>query len=161
SPDDAYGVSLRLSGASARTLAADPAERTRLRVWLDEQDMYVFTVNAFPYGPFKGRKVMEDVYQPDWSTEERGAYTNQAADILTEITPAEVSPSIQTAPLAFRSNVRSDEDVASITRNVLRTVAHLIELERRTGRRVKLALEPEPFCLLETTGETLDYFRRW
>jgi hypothetical protein len=161
SPDTPYGVSLRISGASARTLGADPAERTRLRIWLAQHDMYVFTVNAFPHGPFKGRKVMEDVYEPDWSTVERVAYTDQVADILAEITPGSVSPSIQTAPLAFRANVHSDADVAAITRNVLRTVAHLIDLERRTGRRVKLALEPEPFCLLETTGETLDYFRRW
>jgi hypothetical protein len=160
-PDTPYGVSLRISGASAGTLAADPAERTRLRIWLAQHGMYVFTVNAFPHGPFKGRTVMEDVYEPDWSTEERVTYTDQVADILAEITPAEVAPSIQTAPLAFRANVHSDEDVAAITRNVLRTVAHLIELERRTGRRVKLALEPEPFCLLETTGETLAYFRRW
>lgn len=158
-PDEAYGVSLRISGAAARTLGSDPAERTRLRIWLAEHDMYVFTVNAFPHGPFKGRTVMEDVYEPDWSTEERVAYANQVADILAEITPGSVSPSIQTAPLAFRANVRSEEDVERITRNVLRTVAHLIELERRTGRRVKLALEPEPFCLLETTEETLDYFR--
>ena len=159
SPAKPYGVSLRLSGASARTLAADPAERTRLRTWLARRDMYVFTVNAFPYGPFKGRTVMEEVYEPDWSTEERVTYTNQVADVLTDITPPSVSPSIQTAPLAFRANVRGADDVTRITRNVLRVVAHLIELERRTGRRVKLALEPEPFCLLETTAETLDYFQ--
>jgi len=160
SPDEPYGVSLRLSGASARTLAADPSERTRLRIWLAQHDMYVFTVNAFPYGPFKGRTVMADVYEPDWSSEDRVTYTNQVADILTDITPASVAPSIQTAPLAFRANVRTEDDVARITGNLLRTVAHLIEVEQRTGRRVKLALEPEPFCLLETTAETLDYFRR-
>jgi len=38
-------------------------------------------------------------------------------------------------------------------------VAHLITLEARTGRRVKLALEPEPACFLETTAETVSYFR--
>ena len=38
-------------------------------------------------------------------------------------------------------------------------VSHLIDLERRTGRRVKLALEPEPFCFLETTEETVRYFQ--
>ena len=27
---------------------------------------YVFTINAFPYGPFHGTRVKEDVYQPDW-----------------------------------------------------------------------------------------------
>jgi len=39
-------------------------------------------------------------------------------------------------------------------------VAHLVDLERRTGQRVKLALEPEPACLLETTTETVEWFRR-
>ena len=73
SPAAPYGVSLRISGASAETLTNDHAERAALRAWLDEQDMYVYTVNAFPYGPFKGRTVMEHVYEPDWSTEERVA----------------------------------------------------------------------------------------
>ena len=49
--------------------------------------MYVYTVNAFPYGPFKGRAVMEQVYEPDWSTEDRVRYTCQVADILAEVTP--------------------------------------------------------------------------
>ena len=48
--------------------------------------------------------------------------------------------------------------VASYTEHVLRVVAHLIELEARTGRTVTLALEPEPHCFLETTDETIDYF---
>ncbi|HEV7196037.1 MAG TPA: hypothetical protein VGN19_08865, partial [Pedococcus sp.] len=43
SPDDAYAVSLRISGASAQTLTNDPEERRRLRRWLDEHDMYVYT----------------------------------------------------------------------------------------------------------------------
>jgi len=159
SPDEPYGVSLRISADSAATLTADPGERRRLRAWLDERDMYVYTVNAFPYGPFKGRVVMEQVYEPDWATEDRVAYTCQVADILAEITPDAVSPSIQTAPLAFRPKVTTDADVDGLTENLLRVVAHLIELERRTGRRVKLALEPEPFCFLETTEETVRYFQ--
>lgn len=159
SPDDPYGLSLRISAASAATLTTDPLERKRLKAWLDEHDMYVYTVNAFPYGPFKGRVVMESVYEPDWATEDRVAYTCQVADILAEITPDSVDPSIQTAPLAFRPNVTSSEYVEGLTENLLRVVAHLIELERRTGRRVKLALEPEPFCFLETTEETVRYFQ--
>jgi len=159
SPDASYGLSLRISAESAATLTADADERARLRSWLDEHDMYVYTVNAFPYGPFKGRRVMEQVYEPDWATEDRVAYTCQVADILAEITPPSVSPSIQTAPLAFRPNVTTSEQVDDLTENLLRVVAHLIELERRTGRRVKLALEPEPFCFLETTEETVRYFQ--
>lgn len=159
SPDAPYAVSLRISGASADTLSRDDEERARLRRWLDEHGMYVYTVNAFPYGPFKGRSVMEEVYEPDWSTEDRVTYTCQVADILAEISPPDVAPSIQTAPLAFRPKVRTDADVGRLTENLLRVVVHLVNLERDTGRRVKLALEPEPYCYLETTEETIRFFQ--
>jgi hypothetical protein len=39
-------------------------------------------------------------------------------------------------------------------------VAHLVDVERTSGRRVKLAIEPEPFCYLETVAEAADYFER-
>lgn len=159
SPREPFGLSLRLSASSAATLADDAAERSRLREWLRANDMYVFTVNAFPFGPFKGRVVMEQVYEPDWSTEDRVIYTCQVADVLADIAPATVAPSIQTAPLAFRPKVTGLDDVARLTRNVLRVVAHLIDVERRTGIRIKLALEPEPYCYLETTDETIGYFQ--
>lgn len=158
SPDQPFAVSLRLSAASAETLTDDPAERHRLQDYLDANDLYVYTVNAFPYGPFKGGPVKERVYEPDWSTAARAQYTMQVADILAEITPARVDPSIQTAPLAYRPNVTGEDYVDACTTQVLRVVAHLVDLERRTGRRVTLAIEPEPHCYLETTDETVTYF---
>jgi hypothetical protein len=157
-PDRPFGVSLRISAASAQTLTDDPAERAALRTFLDENGLYVYTVNAFPYGPFKGDSVMERVYEPDWTTDDRVLYTNQVADILAEISPDHVSPSIQTAPLAFRPRVTDEAYVELFTTRSSCVVAHLVELEHRTGRRVKLALEPEPACFLESTAETIDYF---
>ncbi len=159
SPEEDFGVSLRLSGASAARLASDPAERERLREFLAAEGLYVYTVNAFPQGAFKGRSVMEDVYEPDWTTEERVAYTVDVADVLADITRPGVEPTIQTVPLAFRPKVTGEDYVEAFTRNVLRVVAHLAGVERRTGRRVKLAIEPEPFCYLETIEETVRYFR--
>ena len=41
---------------------------------------------------------------------------------------------------------------------MLRVAAHLVGLEQRTGRTVTLAIEPEPYCFLETTDETVAYF---
>jgi hypothetical protein len=158
SPDHAFGVSLRISAASAKTLSDSAEERVALSTFLAENDLYVYTVNAFPYGPFKGAEVMERVYEPDWATDDRVDYTNSVADILAEISPTWVSPSIQTAPLAFAPNVVDDDYIDLFTTNLLRVVAHLVELEQRTGRRVKLALEPEPACFLETTAETVTYF---
>jgi hypothetical protein len=158
SPDHAFGVSRRISAASAKTLSDSAEERVALSTFLTENDLYVYTVNAFPYGPFKGAEVMERVYEPDWATDDRVDYTNSVADILAEISPTWVSPSIQTAPLAFAPNVVDDDYIDLFTTNLLRVVAHLVELEHRTGRRVKLALEPEPACFLETTAETVTYF---
>ncbi len=157
-PDQPLGLSLRLSGAAVSALAGDPQERRAFTEYLRSEDLYVYTVNAFPYGPFKGRTVMEQVYEPDWTTEERTRYTMGVADVLVDITEPDVEPSIQSAPLAFRPKVSGDAYVQTFTHNVLRVVAHLAALERRTGRRVKLALEPEPFCFLETTEETVRYF---
>ena len=158
SPDAPMGVSLRLSGASVDRLRDDVAERARVREFLDRADLYVYTINAFPYGPFKGVRVKEQVYEPDWSTEQRTRYTMDIADILVDITPDSVEPSIQTAPLAFRDNVVDATYVDRFTDNILRVVAHLMTLEQRTGRRVKLALEPEPPCYLETIPETVTWF---
>jgi hypothetical protein len=154
----AFGVCLRLSAKSARTLAESAAERDKLKKFLGDHDMYVYTVNAFPYGAFKGTVVKEEVYEPDWRSEERTRYTIDVADVLADIGAADTGLSIQTAPLGFKPRVTGSDVVASYTDHVLRVVAHLVALEARTGRVVQLALEPEPFCFLETTDETVAYF---
>ena len=101
----------------------------------------------------------EQVYEPDWRTEERTRYTMNVADILADVCPPGIAPSIQSAPLGFKPRATGNDVIAAYTNNVLRVVAHLIALEAKTGRTVRLALEPEPFCFLETTDETIAYFR--
>lgn len=157
-PNDPFGVSLRLSGSSAQSLTDDPAEREKLRKFLGDRDMYLYTVNAFPHGPFKNQVVKEQVYEPDWRSNTRAEYTMQVADILAEVAADHVNPSIQSPPLGFKPRVTGDDVVDEYTRQTLRVVAHLAKLEDRTGRTVTLALEPEPFCYLETTDEAIEYF---
>ena len=114
SPDAPFGVSLRLANASAETLAANAEERERLKAFLAENDLYLYTVNAFPYGPFKGVRVKEQVYEPDWRSEERTRYTMNVADVLAEIGAPGMEPSIQTAPLGFKPNVTGPDVVAVV-----------------------------------------------
>ena len=159
SPDRPFGICLRLSAASAGTLIREPAKRRRLTEFLAEHDLYVFTVNAFVYGGFKGETVKERVYEPDWQTDERVRYTTDVADILAEIAPAGVKPSIQTPPMGFKPKVTGPEVIAEYTRNVMAVVAHLVDIERRTGKTITLAIEPEPHCFIETTDEAISYFR--
>ena len=158
SPDAPMGVSLRLANASVEELLAKPEERIWLKKFLEDNNLYIFTVNAFPYGPFKGEIVKERVYEPDWTTEARTKYTMHIADILAEVTSQPVEPTIQTAPLAYRPKANTPEFLANFNENIYRVIAHLMKLEKRTGRRVKLAVEPEPYCFLETIPETVQWF---
>jgi sugar phosphate isomerase/epimerase len=157
-PDEPFGVSLRISASSAETLTANPDKRTELKQFLSANDMYLYTVNAFPYGPFKNTLVKERVYEPDWRTDERAVYTMQVADILAEVCEPDIDPTIQSPPLGFKPRVTSADVVDEFTRQVIRVVGHLVKLKEEKGRKVRLALEPEPYCFLETTEEALKYF---
>jgi hypothetical protein len=159
-PDKPFGVSLRLSNASAEVLHGQPAERAKLKAFLAENDLYLYTVNAFPYGPFKNQVVKEQVYEPDWRGEERARYTMMVADILAEVCGPEVNPSIQSPPLGFKPRVTGPDVVEAYAANLRRLAVHLHRLRERTGRTVTLAVEPEPACYLETTAETIQFFTK-
>mgnify|MGYP006278121039 CR=1 FL=1 len=160
SPDKPFGVSLRLANSSVETLMAQPQERAWLKKFLTDNDLYIFTINAFPYGPFKNVVVKENVYEPDWTTDQRTKYTMNIADILAEVTREVDEPTIQTAPLAYRPKVTDQAYQDKFNENIYRVIAHLMNLEKRTGRRIKLAVEPEPYCFLETIPETVEWFQR-
>jgi hypothetical protein len=159
-PDKPFGVSLRLSNASADVLVNSASERAKLKSFLTDNDLYLYTVNAFPFGPFKNQVVKEQVYEPDWRGEERARYTMHVADILADVGAINVNPSIQSPPLGFKPRVTGPEVVEAYAANIRRMAVHLHRLRERTGRTVTLAVEPEPACFLETTDETVDFFTR-
>ena len=151
------GIGLRLSGEAA-AVARQPEALASFRDQLSALGAYVFTINAFPFGPFHGVRVKEDVYLPDWRDRERVAFTANSAAVLAGILPDGIEGSISTVPGAFKPNGRSSEAVAAMARNLMMAVADLVDLKRRTGKHIALALEPEPCCLLETTDESIAFF---
>lgn len=159
SPDGPFGVGLRLSAEAAEALE-QPGAAQQFEGFLRERDLYVFTINGFPYGSFHGTRVKEAVYLPDWRDEARLDYTNRLARLLARWVPEGAGDygSISTVPGAFKANATSDAARAAIADRLIRHAAELVEIERRTGRRLVLALEPEPCCMLETIGETVDFF---
>lgn len=157
-PDKPMGIGLRLSAIAAETLLQHDALQ-RFQEFLEKEDLYVFTVNAFPYGPFHGQRVKEQVYEPDWRSAERLDFTTRVADILAKITPPGFESSISTVPGGFKPNIARPEDVARVTQSLIRCAAHLYQLARDTGRVISLAIEPEPACFLETTAEAVAYFQ--
>ena len=160
-PDRALGVGLRLSAIAAEALRG-PAAMAELKGFLADHDLYVFTINGFPYGPFHGRPVKEQVYQPDWQDEARVTYSDGLADLLAELLPDDpaLEGSISTVPGTFKPLAEAPGAVEHMARNLVRHAGHLAGIRERTGRTLALALEPEPYCFLETIDETVGFFER-
>ncbi len=150
-----FGVGLRL-GHSAASGLRESGAMAQLKRFLADGNYYVFTINGFPYGAFHGRAVKEDAYKPDWSDPQRLAYTDQLADILSELLPAGQDGSVSTVPCTFKP--WAEGRLEAITEHLIRHVAHLVGIAGRTGQTIALALEPEPYCYLETIEETVAFF---
>lgn len=151
------GIGLRLSHNSALSLQ-DPETLSTFKSWLADNNHYVFTINGFPYGPFHGERVKEDVYKPDWTEDARLAYTCQLADVLCALEPPDNFGSISTLPGTYKDWIMRDTEQL-ISQNLIKAVAHCVSLARKTGVTIALALEPEPCCMLETTSEVIAFFK--
>jgi sugar phosphate isomerase/epimerase len=147
-------------------LTADAGGAARLASELADRGLACYTLNAFPYGDFHGERVKEQVYLPDWAAAERLDYTLACADVLAELlvggakrgVVAATDGSISTVPLGFKHLEQSHD---FMPRAIDALLAYATAAGRRfdeTGCRVRLAIEPEPLCLLETTDETLVFF---
>ena len=159
SPDRWFGLGLRLSAQAAADLAADATLRSEALDVFAEHELYPFSVNAFPYGQFHAGPGKENVYAPDWRSAARREYTMQVADILAGWLPEGVDGSISTVPGSFKEWITRADDAVAMAKNLGAVAAYLAALHEDTGREIHLGLEPEPSCFLETTAETVAFFR--
>ncbi|HEY4278850.1 MAG TPA: metabolite traffic protein EboE [Conexibacter sp.] len=149
------GVGLWLAAPLARELRERPEELARLRKALDDGGLEVVTFNGFPYRAFQAEVVKLAVYAPDWTTAERAQYTLDLAWLLAALLPDGVTEgSISTLPLGWREGWGSAASTAAAKR-LAEVALGLEELERATGRTIRVALEPEPGCVAETTAQAL------
>lgn len=161
SPYAPLGLGLRLSNKGSEALAIQE-NLDAFKSWLQEQDLYVFTMNGFPYGGFHNTVVKDSVHAPDWQTEERMQYTIRLAHILAQLLPHGLEGGISTSPLSYRywfeDAAKQNEAAAKATENILKTAAALYELKKQTGKVIHLDIEPEPDGLLENGAEFLDWY---
>lgn len=150
------GVGLWLAAPAAAALLEDTSSLDRLRSALGEHDLEVVTFNGFPYRAFHAPVVKRDVYVPDWTDPARADYTLDLARLLALLLPDDVEEgSISTLPLGWRTNwsERSSEEARYALERV---TAGLEKLAGETGRKVRLALEPEPGCVVETVEGAIE-----
>jgi sugar phosphate isomerase/epimerase len=152
---EVLGLGLWLSAGAAATLAGDRAECARLRQALRSRGLEVVTLNGFPYRAFHAPVVKHAVYRPDWTTPERLRYTLDLAQVLAELLPDDAARgSVSTLPLGWREGWDAGRSDAA-RRNLDALATGLAQIATRTGRTVRVAMEPEPGCLIETTEDAV------
>jgi hypothetical protein len=158
-PRDPFAIGLRLSNQAAMKLS-DPKAFLEFQRWLEQNSCYVFTINGFPYGQFHDTRVKEQVYAPDWTSQERLTYTNLLFDLLVKLLPAGIAGSVSTVPGSFKEFIQTDEQEKIIRKNLWRCVEHIARVAEKSNRELHLGLEPEPLGLLENSAETIRFFEQ-
>ena len=164
SPDKPFGIGLRLANIAAKELLEDD-NLSKFKTWLQAHDLYVFTLNGFPYGGFHHQVVKDKVYAPDWCSCERLDYTLRLIEILEVLLPNNLDGGISTLPISYKPwQHNSDERQRTLHQsslNLARAIAKMVQIHHNTGKVLHIDLEPEPDGMLENTAEVIDFFQDW
>ncbi len=162
SPDEPFGVGLRLSAAAARDLLENTGIE-ELNRWLEAEGLYLFTINGFPYGSFHHSKVKDNVYAPDWGSEQRLSYTLDLVKILAVLLPDGIDGGISTSPVSYKYWDKDDKAEVELIGTACRQLAEVAYqmgvIQKESGKELHLDIEPEPDCLIENSAETVRFFR--
>ncbi len=166
--DRPFGIGLRLSNAASLELIAGDRLQT-FKTWLQQQGLYVFTLNGFPYGGFHAQVVKDNVYAPDWTQTARLDYTLRLTEILAELLPEGMAGGISTLPLSYKPWHRPAESPENqlahlyeeSVKQIVQVVAKMAVVARQTGKVLHLDIEPEPDGLIENAAEMVAFFEAW
>lgn len=164
-PQAPFGIGLRLADLASRELLQQD-NLSQFKLWLERENLYVFTLNGFPYGGFHHQVVKDKVYAPDWSKSERLDYTLRLVEILAYLLPSGIEGGISTLPISYKPwwYERSTAKEAILKQgsiNLAIVTAKAIAVRQKTGKLIHIDIEPEPDGLLENTTEVIDFFEQW
>ncbi len=157
-----FALGLRLASDASLDLS-QPERLEEFKSWLADNDLYVFTMNGFPYGGFHATVVKDQVHAPDWTTADRTEYTKRLFSILAQLLPEGMDGGVSTSPLSYRFWLKDEVDTENTfqtaTQNILQIADYLVEIKRETGKLMHLDIEPEADGLLENSTEFVDWYR--
>jgi len=144
------GTSLAKELLSRKTFLAD------LRSLLRDLGLAVVSVNAFPIGDFHQERVKSDVFCPPWPDPERVETTIRAGKILAGLLDGG-GGAVSTSPGTYRGFGVEEFTRTSIARAMARVARDFAALEKSTGKCIVLAVEPEPWGMMETVEEAAKF----
>jgi hypothetical protein len=152
------GLDLRLGSTAIREMSLDATALTRLRRALDRAGASAHSLNAFPLRPFQAAVVKADAYRPDWTEDERTNDTIAIIPIALALSD-DAFITVSTVPGSYRPFGAAKNDHVAIATNLGRFAGHAAKAKHANGRTVVLCLEPEPWCTLETSHDTVAFWR--
>ena len=162
-PNQPFGIGLRIANQASIDLMESPSLIQELQHWLTKEQLFVYTINGFPYGGFHQTKVKDQVHAPDWTTRERVDYTKRLAQILIQLLPKEIETAgISTSPLSYKFwwNESNLETAFQQSTAHIQEIAHYFaEIKKETGKSIHLDIEPEPDGLLGNHQEFVDWYQ--
>ncbi|KQC29421.1 xylose isomerase [Flagellimonas eckloniae] len=163
-PNENFGLGLRLSNKASEELGFEKSLES-FKNWLDDQGVYVYTMNGFPYGNFHGERVKDMVHAPDWTQIERVNYTKRLFKQLAYLLPKGISGGISTSPISYKYWHKTDalkkKALVEGAKNMVQIATQLFQIEKETGKYMHLDIEPEPDGLLENSDEVVDFFHNY
>lgn len=152
--------SLWLSVEALRALETAGA-RADFHARLADAGLALISLDTVVYGELEQRPVKEGVFLPDWADERRLRYTLAAAEVLADGLARDVPEGVLiTVPLGWRASWSGEKENRSAG-HLLEAARALDALAARTGRLVRLCLEPEPGAVLERSDQTSAFYRGW
>jgi sugar phosphate isomerase/epimerase len=154
------GSGMWINATAAKQLLKHPEKLAQFTRALDAQGIDLFTLNGFPYGGFHATRVKERVYTPHWADPARFEYSLNLARILSVCLPENpIEGTISSVPLGFAPAWNPELQQQALDA-LVRFASELERLEGTTGRRIRLCLEMEPGCVLESTRDAIGFFCR-
>ncbi len=153
------GVGLWFSENAIQEVA-ERNQATEIRDWLNERSLVPFTFNGFPQSDFHQPVVKHRVYNPNWLSAERLRYTQKLADLLVELLPDGSTGSISTLPIAWGNPRWNEDQLRGAASNFIAMADYLRQLYERCGKKIVLAIEPEPGCVIGDSPSARQFFQR-
>ena len=140
-----FGVGMYLGEEPARALASDESALERFAERFRALGVDPFTYNAFPQGGFQEDGLKERVYEPDWRTAERLAYTIDVGRVAARLAggPGRTI-AISTHPGAYGAEITDRSGLRACAEGMARAVGEFARIEAEGGPRLVLAVEAEP-----------------
>jgi hypothetical protein len=123
-----------------------------------QEKLTILTLNAFPQSDFHGKDIKEQVYLPDWSEKARLTYCLQLTESVIKYPFLfNNNLTISTVPLGYKANWNKNKHQTAIKQLSLLALK-LQKIKEESSIHIRMCLEMEPDCVLETTTEMQEFF---